>query len=116
MVRHLWQNHRWLLLGFLAALALTLVFAGRAAVLAVYWTQHRDEAIAGWMTPGYIAHSWQLPPEVMAGALGLSREDGEGRRLTLAEIAADRGVPVATLAAGVEAAIAAYRAGEEAGR
>ena len=116
MVRHLWQSHRWLLLGFLAALALTLFFAGRAAVFAVYWSQHRDEAIAGWMTPGYIAHSWQLPPEVMAGALGLSREDGEGRRLTLSEIAAERGVPVATLAAAIEAAIEDFRAGTEGGR
>jgi hypothetical protein len=116
MVRHLWQRHRWLLLGFLAALALTLFFAGRAAVFAVYWSQHRDEAIAGWMTPGYIAHSWQLPPEVMGEALGLAREDGEGRRLTLAEIADDRGVPVETLASEIEAAIVAFRAEEETGR
>jgi len=112
MVRHLWQSHRWLLLGFLAALALTLFFAGRAAVFAVYWSQHRDEAIAGWMTPGYIAHSWQLPPEVMGAALGLSPEEGEGRRLTLAEIAADRGVSVETLAAEIEAVIATHRAGQ----
>jgi hypothetical protein len=116
MVRHLWQSHRWLLLGFLAAFALTLFFAGRAALFAVYWTQHRDEAIAGWMTPSYIAHSWQLPPEVMAGALGLARDEGEGRRLTLAEIAAERGVPVATLAAEIEGAIAVHRAEEETGQ
>jgi hypothetical protein len=92
MVRHLWQSHRWLLLGFLAALALTLFFAGRAAVFAVYWSQHRDEAIAA--------------------ALGLSPEEGEGRRLTLAEIAADRGVSVETLAAEIEAVIATHRAGQ----
>ena len=111
MVRHLWQSHRWLLLGFLAALALTLFFAGRAAVFAVYWSQHRDEAIAGWMTPRYVAMSWDVPPEVVGDAMALSR-DGTGRRTTLAEIAAARGMSLDALEAELAAAIAAYRAGQ----
>lgn len=109
MIGHLWARHRWLLLAFLAASALALFFTARAVVFAAYWTDHKDEAIAGWMTPGYVVHSWDVPPEVVGAALGLSREDGDRRR-TLAEIAAARGVPVAELARDLETAIAAFRA------
>ncbi|MGI1663215.1 hypothetical protein ACRDNQ_13320 [Palleronia sp. KMU-117] len=108
MIGHLWARHRWLLLGFLVASALALVFTARALVLAAYWSEHRDEAIAGWMTPGYVGHSWNVPPEVVGAALGLRREDG-ARRLTLTEIAAAQGVPVADLARDLETAIAAFR-------
>jgi hypothetical protein len=109
MIGHLWSRHRWLLLGFLAAVALALFFGVRAAIFTVYWSGHRDEAIAGWMTPRYVAMSWDVPPEVVGVALDLP-QDGTGRRKTLAEIASDRGTSVETLAGELRAAITAFRA------
>lgn len=111
MIRHLWTRHRWLLLGFTAAVLLTLFFGIRALFFAIYWSGHRDEAIAGWMTPRYVAMSWDVPPEVVGDAMALSR-DGTGRRMTLAEIAAARGMSLDALEAELAAAIAAYRAGQ----
>jgi hypothetical protein len=110
----LWRSHRALVVAFALALALTLVFAARALVFAVYWADpaHRDRAIEGWMTPRYIAHSWDLPPATVGAALGLAPGAGraDGARLTLEEIAEARGTSVAALAAAIEAAAAAHRA------
>lgn len=111
MIRHLWTRHRWLFLGFVAAALLALLFAIRAAIFLHDWPEHADEAIEGWMTPRYVALSWDLPPAVVAGALGIP-QDGSGRRVTLDELAKARGVPVEDLAAALDAAIAAYRAGQ----
>jgi hypothetical protein len=109
MIRDLWIRHRWLLLAFVIAVALALFFGMRAVLYGLYWSDHRDEAIVGWMTPRYVAMSWEVPPEVVADTLALPR-DGTGRRVTLSEIAASRGVSVETVAAEVTAAIEAFRA------
>jgi hypothetical protein len=106
---HLWREHRLLLVATLVALAVTLFFAARLAVFALYWSEHRDEAIAGWMTPRYIAHSWVGPPTVFGEALGVEPVQS-GRPPTLERLAAERGVPVAELETAVEAAITRYRA------
>jgi hypothetical protein len=108
MIRDLWGRRRWLLLGFVGALALALLFGLRAALFMQDWTGEPDQDIAGWMTPRYVAMSWDVPPEVVAESLGLAR-NGMGRRLTLDEIATARGVPVDQVAAELEAAIAAFR-------
>lgn len=110
MIAHLWSRHRWLFLGFALALAATVFFAARTVMFALYWTDpaHRDEAIEGWMTPRYVAMSWQIPPEIVADAVGLDR-DGSARRTTLADIAAARGVPVEALAAEIEVAVGRFR-------
>jgi hypothetical protein len=110
VIGHLWARHRWLLIGFVATLALALFFGARALVLTLYWSDHRDEAIAGWMTPRYVAMSWDVPPEVLGEALALER-DGSGRRMTLVEIADAKGTDLRTLEAELEAAIVAFRAG-----
>ena len=111
MIGHLWRGHRWLLIGFVAAVALTLFFGVRAIIFTAYWSGHQDEAIAGWMTPRYIAHSWEVPPQVIGEALGLA-PDGEGRRITIEDVARDRDLPVAEVAATVTTAIEAFRAGQ----
>lgn len=106
----LWRRHRLLLLAASLSLALLLFFAVRLVVATLYWTDpaHRDQAIAGWMTPRYIAHSWHVPPEVVGEALGVV-PGRDGHPPTLDSIAAERGTDVATLAAEVEAAIDAHR-------
>ena len=107
----LWREHRALLLAFVLALALMLFFALRTVVSTIYWSNpaRRDLAIEGWMTPGYVARSWRIERDVVAEALGLV--PGE-RRVSLAELAAERGVPLSEIEAALLEAIAAARAGQ----
>lgn len=100
--------------GLRAVLVLALVgmvfFAMRAMMVTNAWHDHPhpQDPIAGWMTPRYISRSWQVPPEIVAQALALET-DGSGRKITLAELAAERGTDLDTLTAALTAAIAAYR-------
>ncbi len=102
-IRHLWLNHRALFVGFALAVALTLFFAVRFAVFALHWSDpaHRHEPPEAWMTPNYIAHSWQVDPRDLGRALGLPPD--HGRRPTLADIAAARGVPLEQVLAELQA-------------
>lgn len=104
---------RGLLAGFVLAAALTAFFAIRFLHGAADWTESvpKDPPIAGWMTPRYVVRAWDVPPEVVATALGLEGS-GIGRRITLSELAADRGETPEALAARLEAAIAAFRSGQ----
>ena len=104
---YLWRHHRIALIGFGLALAVALVFAARLTLFTIYWADpaHRQQPVAGWMTPGYIARSWEVPPEVIRAALPET-----GRRPTLAQIAEAEGIPLPELIAGIEAAIAGARA------
>lgn len=107
------RTHPFLSAGLTLALAATLFFAVRAAMFAVYWADpaHRDQPIQGWMTPRYVAMSWDLPPEVLREALGPAMPE-PGERRTLAEIAADTGIPLPRLAEQIEAAAEAHHAGQ----
>lgn len=107
---YLWRHHRIALIGFGLALAVALVFAVRLTIFTIYWADpaHRQQPVAGWMTPGYIARSWEVPPEVIRAALPVLPETG--RRPTLAQIAEAEGIPLPELIAGIEAAIAGARA------
>lgn len=102
------KHNRLLLIGFAAVLALTIYF-GLGAV-----RHARDVGLAGaeqsveaWMTTRYVAHSWDLPREVMTG-LGFER--GTDGPRPLRKIAEERGIPVETLIAEIEGAIALHRA------
>lgn len=107
-MKAVWRRHPVLLSAFALALAVTLFFALRLAMQAAYWADHRDEAVQPWMTPGYVAHSWQVPPEELFARMGIA--PGAGRPRSLLEIAAAEGIPVAELVARTEAAVAAIRA------
>ena len=56
---------------FAVALLLTLWFGGQSIARAIYWAdpQHQNQDVAGWMTVGYIARSWQVPPSELASEL-----------------------------------------------
>jgi hypothetical protein len=84
-MRDLWRQNHVLLVGFAFALIVTLFFAVRLVVHAIYWSQHRDADLAEWMTIGYVAQSYHIERDDLARAVGL--EPGSGRRLTIAEIA-----------------------------
>lgn len=106
-----WRRHPWLTAAFALALAVTLGLAIRLTVFTIYWADpaHRDQALEGWMTPGYIAHSWDLDRTTLRAVLGIDARPGE--HPTLEEIAERRGEPVEALIARLEAAIAARRDG-----
>ncbi|HPG23323.1 MAG TPA: hypothetical protein PLH75_11110 [Amaricoccus sp.] len=109
-VNLLWRQHRGLVLALVAACLVTLFFAIRLTVSTLYWAGHRDAALAGWMTVGYVAHSYDVDRLRLAEALGL--DPSQRPRLTLDEIAARSGMPLAAVEATVLAVIAAERAGQ----
>ncbi|WP_108482201.1 hypothetical protein [Oceaniglobus ichthyenteri] len=106
----IWRRRPVASLLFIVALVVTLGLTTRSVLFAVYWADpaHRDQVVAGWMTPRYIAYSWKIPPAVIQDALGDTLLPG--RRLTLDDLSAERGVPVGDLIARIEAAIARHRA------
>ena len=112
-LRRAWRRHPVLTALFVLAILVTSGFAARTAIFVVYWSDptHRDATIEGWMTPGYVARSWHVAPDVVAVALGV--EIGEGHGLTLEALARERGVPLSQIEASLAAAIAAARAGGE---
>lgn len=109
-----WHMRPWLTSAFLLACAVTLFFAGRLVFFTAYWATHREVPVEPWMTVGYVARSWGLDPRLLDAAAGLPEPQVKGHPQSLAEIARDRGVPVAEVIAGVEAAVADLRSREAA--
>jgi hypothetical protein len=73
---------QWLILAaFLVVLCFTGLHAVRTARDASYWRHHREEPIRGWMTVGYVAHSYRVPPHVLYEALGLPPKPPDKRPL-----------------------------------
>ncbi|TPE53258.1 hypothetical protein [Amaricoccus solimangrovi] len=60
VLRSLWHEHRALLIAFGFTLVVTLLLTLRLTVHAIYWSRHRDEALAEWMTIGYVAQPYQV--------------------------------------------------------
>lgn len=109
-LRQLWRRHRLLVLAFALALAVSAFFLVRMVVFALHWADpaHQDQAIAAWMPLRYVARSWDVPPEVLGRALGM--DPAPGRRRTVGDIAAARGVAPEVVAGRLRAAIADHRA------
>jgi hypothetical protein len=103
-----WRENRLLVLAFAVLVAIALWFAMGAVRHALEFDVAKEQPLAPWMTPRYVAHSWDVPREAMMDILGL--EPDNPRRRTLEEIAAEKGVPVADYIAGIEAGITAFRA------
>lgn len=106
-LKKLWRHNRWLTLSFLITLTLALVFIIRAGVFFVYWQQHQDEPIEGWMTVRYVAHSYRVDPKVVHDAIGLP-QTGPDRR-PLIRIAREDGKPLDQITERVLEAIKADR-------
>lgn len=104
------RNHPWLVAGFVLALTATMFFAVRLVAITLYWQDpaHQDQAVAGWMTPGYVLRSWDLPSDTLQAALGNLAQPGS--RKSLEKLAVDGGIPPDDLIERIEAAIAAHRA------
>lgn len=96
-----------LIAGFVLALVLVALFAARLTFGVIYWNANQSRPIEPWMPVGYVARSWDVPPETLAEALGL--EPGALPRRSLERIASEQGLPVEVLIARLEAAIAGRR-------
>ncbi len=112
--RYKWNGRRHLprgtVLGFALAALLTLALGVRLGVHVLYWTRHHEDALAEWMTLGYVAQSWGVERDDLARALDVA--PGTGRRLTLAEIARVNGRSEAEVEDALRATIAAGASGE----
>ncbi len=111
MLKNLYQRHKRLVSALALATALTLFFAVRFLTDFIYWSNHRQEPIARWMTIGYVGKSWGLNPRLLDKEAGFPLP--AGHPFTLNEIAAQRGVPVSEIIKQAEAAIAKLKAEEK---
>lgn len=94
-------------LAFYLMLVLAFAFALRLGVGLVYWNANQARPIEAWMPVGYVARSWDVPPEVLAEALGI--ESGALPRQSLERIASGQGIPVSEVISRLQAAIDAHR-------
>lgn len=109
VLRFLFRRHR-LATALLAVVLLVGVWLGvRLASDMLYFADpaHREQTLAGWMTPRYVAKSWDLPPDIVAEVLDLPRDH---RRITIDELAARTGTTIAQLQARIAAAKADFEA------
>ncbi len=107
----LWQNHKLLLLAFILAAAATLVFAVRLVVVTVYFSNptHQNQPLEGWMTPRYLAYSYDLTANELEQVLGI---DPTGvSRIHLRNLLKDQGITLQELQSRLDA-ITARKAAE----
>lgn len=106
----IWRQHRVLMSALVIAALLTVFFAVRSVMFTIYWADpaHRDQALAGWMTPGHVLNSWNIDQNVMLAAIGPAAQPGKPQ--TLKEIAKLQNETLETLIARIETAIVADRA------
>jgi hypothetical protein len=100
------MTRRWLILGVLAA-GLAAFFAFRLIMFIFFpppWTV--EQPLQAWMTPGFVARMYDIPPHILDPALQI--DNAEGRKITLSEIATRQGISFDELARRIEA-LAAVR-------
>ncbi|WP_113155000.1 hypothetical protein [Nitratireductor sp. OM-1] len=107
-IKSLWQHNRLLFIAFCVALLVTLFLAVRTVAFYAYWSSHRSVPVEEWMTIGYVARSWEVPPQELRGLLDLSVENHDRR--SIAQIAREREVPATALVREVEQAVETLRA------
>ena len=110
-IKTLWTHHRIAFTAFLTLLCVACYFAFNAIAAAVYWNdpRHQDQPLADWMTPRYVAQSYNIPPEVIGYALFFDPTEAPRRR-RLDDIVAENGVTLDTLQQRVTEATATFRA------
>ncbi len=93
------------------AFSTAVFFTVRTATHWIYWNDpaHQDQAVAGWMTPGYVSHSWDVPRWVVTEAIDLEQRPDGPRNLE--RLANEKGETLPELIDDIEAAIEAFRAG-----
>ncbi|AXX98176.1 hypothetical protein [Profundibacter amoris] len=93
----LWQNHKLLLLAFILAAAATLMFAVRLVVVTLYFSNptHQNQPLEGWMTPRYLAYSYDLTADELEQVLGI--DPSSVSRIHLKNLLKDQGITLQEL-------------------
>jgi hypothetical protein len=77
------RKFRWpLIIAFAVALGWSTFYVTRSVRDFLYWQEHADEPIEGWMTIGFVAHSYHVPPHVLFLALSLPVRPPDNRPLS----------------------------------
>lgn len=110
-IKRMWQAAPVATVVLALALVASVFFAVRSVVFYVYWHDpgHREQPIAAWMTPGYVAQSWHVPREVVFEALDVPMPPPHGP-MDLQDLAASRGVPLEQVISEARTAIDDFRA------
>src|SRR6478672_6836886 len=96
MTRLGWR--RWLILiAFVLAASFAGIFVVRTVRHALFWSRHRDEAIRPWMSVGYVARSYRIPPDVLYRAINLNPVPHDRRPLRV--VAEEQNRPVEAVTA-----------------
>ncbi len=106
MLGHHFRRHPVATSAMLLGLAFCAFFVARLVVATIYWSdpEHRRMTPEAWMTPRYIAHSWDMDPRDVRQAVGMTQRPGN--RPTLEHIARMRDVPITQVLDEVRALIA----------
>lgn len=106
-IRTIARQHPVLSIVLACFILVMLVFAANLARKTIYWMDpaHQAQSIEPWMTPRYIAKSWEVDAPALAAHLGL--DPSPGQRPTLEDIAKARGISVEQILAETEAYLAA---------
>ena len=96
-LKNLWQNHKLLLLAFILAAAATLMFAVRLMVVTIYFSNpaHQNQPLEGWMTPRYLAYSYDLTADELEQVLGV--DPTSVSRVHLRNLLKDQGITLQEL-------------------
>ncbi len=95
-------------------LVLAVTATGFFTVRSVIFTRHWKDrpqgqlVIEGWMTPGFVAHAWHVPPQVLFDALNAPRHPTHP--LNLDELAVEKGMTTEALIAELQLVLQAYDA------
>jgi len=102
-LRFLFRRHPWPTVIMAAGLVALVWFGGQFVSEVLYFSDpaHREQPLAGWMSPRYVAKSWGLPPEVVADVMKLAPGH---RHTTLDQVAARQNITVDELQRRVAAA------------
>ncbi|WP_406870343.1 hypothetical protein ABEB22_11620 [Thioclava sp. 'Guangxiensis'] len=106
--QRIWCRHRLLSIVFLLAVVLTANFAWHTIDRAIYWADpdHHERSPESWMTPRYIARSWDLPQSQVEALLQLSGTTSPQRKQRLRDLARAEGIPVDELIARLQSGLA----------
>lgn len=87
------------------------MFTARTVSYSIYWRLHHREPIERWMPIGYIAHSYDVPPDVLERALGMPERRPPARpdRRPIGDIATSQGKSFDEVKATLQNAIANWK-------
>lgn len=111
LLKDLWQHNRRLLIAFGVALCALGFFGVRSVSHLIYWAdpRHQDQPLARWMTPRFVARSYDVPPAVVQDAFFLDK-GGPPVRVSVEKITSHNDISIAELQERLDEIVAIWRA------